>query len=97
MTRISRHATKRLAQRCGLNKKAMQRIVDKAFELGIPMQATKGDVNRWVLEVYSKNTNADNIRLYGDKAFLFDDTVLITVLQIPCNLIKKLQRQTVGA
>lgn len=42
---ISKHAEERLKERCGLNKKACKRIVQKAFDEGITHSQTKG---RWL-------------------------------------------------
>lgn len=45
---ISRHAAERLKERCGLNKKACERMAQKAFDNGIRHSQTKGRLNKWV-------------------------------------------------
>lgn len=35
-----------------------------------------------------RNENANNIRLYGDKAYIFCGETLVTVIQIPVGLMK---------
>lgn len=86
MVEITKHAEERLIERCGLNKKSVQRIADKAFNDGIRHGQTKGSLKKWIDGLYFTNKTANNIRLYGDKAFIFTNERLITVIQIPSNL-----------
>lgn len=86
MIQVSKHAETRLRERCGINRKSAQRIAEKAFNEGIQHSQTKGNLKKWVTSLYFHNKTANNIRLFGDKAYIFSDSVLITVLQIPSNL-----------
>lgn len=83
---VSKHAETRLRERCGINRKSAQRIAEKAFNEGIQHSQTKGNLKKWVTSLYFNNKAANNIRLYGDKAYIFGGETLITVLQIPSNL-----------
>ena len=85
---IFRHAAERLKERCGLNKKACERMAQKAFDEGVRHSQTKGRLNKWVTGLYFRNENANNIRLYGDKAYIFCGETLVTVIQIPVGLMK---------
>ncbi len=85
---ISRHAAERLRERCGLNKRACKRMAQKAFDEGIRHGQAKGRLNKWVTGLYFKNQNANNIRLYGDKACIFCGETLVTVIQIPVDLMR---------
>lgn len=85
---ISRHAAERLKERCGLNKKACERMAQKAFDEGIRHSQTKGRLNKWVTGLYFRNESANNIRLYGDKAYIFCGDLLVTVIQIPVGLMR---------
>ena len=89
--RISNHGKMRMKQRCGLNKKSCERIAKKAFEEGIRHSETTGRLNKWISSLYFKSKKANNIRLYGDKAYIFSDEVLVTVIQIPNNLKKDMK------
>lgn len=89
---VSEHAKERLKERCGFNKKASERMAQKAFEEGIAHSQTKGRLNKWVTSLYFRNRNANNIRLYGDKAYIFCDDILVTVIQIPVSLTKDLKK-----
>jgi len=88
---ISKHAKKRLKERNGLNVKSFEKVSKKAFNEGIRHDQTKGRLNKWITSLYFNNKSANNIRLYGDKAFIFTGETLITVLQIPANLMKDLK------
>lgn len=89
--RVSNHAKMRMKQRCGLSSKSCERIAKKAFEEGVHHNQTKGLLNKWVTSLYFKNQKANNIRLYGDKAYIFCDDVLVTVIQIPSDLTKDMK------
>lgn len=83
---ISRHAYERLHERCGLSRKAATRMAEKAFYIGMKHSDTKGQINRWITSLYFNNKNANNIRLYGNFAYIFCNKILVTVLEIPNNL-----------
>lgn len=89
--KITKHAEMRMKQRNGLNKKACSRMAQKALECGISHAQTKGRLNKWMTSLYFANKEANNIRLYGDKAYIFCGEVLVTVLQIPNDLRKDIE------
>ena len=93
---ITKHAQKRLKERCGLSKKAAERLANLAYERGMKHSETTGNLRKWVDNQYFYNETANNIRLYGDKAFIFSGYKLITVLQIPHNLAKYVKRRDDG-
>ncbi len=88
---VSKHAEDRLKERCGFNRKTYERMAQKAYDDGITHAQTKGRLNKWITSLYFRNKNANNIRLYGDKAYIFCDEVLVTVIQIPFDLMKNLK------
>lgn len=92
--KVSKHAEQRMRERCGLNKKSIERIAQKAYNKGIKHESTKGRLNKWITGVYFKNTKANNIRLYGDMLYIFCDNVLVTVFQIPHSIAKNLSDYT---
>lgn len=85
---VTKHAQKRLKERCGVNKKSADRMAKKAYELGMTHSETTGNLKKWVDSLYFYNETANQIRLYGDKAYIFHNEKLITVIQIPHNLMK---------
>lgn len=86
---ITKHARQRMKQRCGTNKKATDRIAQIAFENGLKHNELTGNLKKWVDSLYFKKCTANQIRIYGDKAYLFGNDKLITVIQIPHNLVKE--------
>lgn len=90
---ITKHASKRLAERLGMNKRSMYRMANKAFNDGISVGETKGAVYSWLISRQMVNPDANNLRVYGDKVWVFADSYLITVLQIPAKLTSKLNKQ----
>lgn len=88
---VTKHAEKRLRERMGLGKKAVQRAAETAYEKGIKHSETTGNLNKWVTSLYFNNKTANNIRLYNDKAWIFAGQNLITVLQIPASLKKSVK------
>lgn len=87
--KITKHAKDRMKQRCGLNEKSSERIARVAYENGLHHSDLTGNLKKWVDGLYFKDRSANQIRLFGDKAYIFHDTKLITVLQIPHNLVKE--------
>ncbi len=90
--KISDHAKQRMKERCGFNKKSQERMAKRALEQGITHKQTKGRLNKWVTSLYFKNRNANNIRIYGDNAYIFCGDTLVTVIPVPPSLKKDLDR-----
>lgn len=89
---VSNHAKERIKERCGLGKKSYERIATKVFKDGITHSQTKGRLNKWVTSLYFKNKKANNIRLFGDKAYIYCNDVLVTVIQIPVDLMRDFKK-----
>ena len=81
-----------MKERCGFGKRAKERMARVAFESGITHAQTKGRLNKWVTSLYFRNPAADNIRLYGENAYIFAGEVLVTVIGIPANLKKDMAK-----
>lgn len=102
---VSRHALDRMRERSGLNKKSVQKVAERAYEKGIKHSDVHGDLYRYISGVAGRSSRGADIRLYGDKAFIFNKNrlsdnrvklidkyiLLVTVIQLPPNLVKKLQ------
>ena len=89
MTSVTQHAKRRMRERCGLPKKAVQRMADKALVDGVMHKDTVGALRKWVDGLFLQARTANNIRLYGNHAFLFHDDTLITVINMPTRFVKK--------
>lgn len=90
---ITRHAKKRLKERCGANKSSSERLVEIAYEKGLKHCETSGRLRKWIDSLRFYEQGANQIRVYGDKLYIFRDTRLITVLQVPNDLISIVQKQ----
>ena len=81
-----------MKQRCGVGKHSINRMAKKVYDFGIKHSETTGNLKKWVDRLYFYNQTANQIRLYGDKAYIFHNQILITVVQIPHRLVKEMQR-----
>jgi hypothetical protein len=50
--KVTKHGTARTRQRCGINKKSVQRIAAIAFKKGLAMRDTTGSLNRYLCSLY---------------------------------------------
>lgn len=87
MPYLTEHSKDRLKERCGLNKSSLERIANKAYDEGVSHNETSGRLNKWITSLYFQNETANNVKLYGDKAYLFHGNTLITMIQIPNHLL----------
>ena len=82
--RVTRHADKRMRQRIGINRSAVQKLASKAMSEGYTRHDFHGSLRRYLDSLYHYNNGeADNIRVWGEKVWLFSDTTLITVFELP--------------
>lgn len=86
---VTKHAKQRMKQRCGLKDKSSEHMAKIAYEKGLRHGDLTGNLKKWVDSLYFRNHSANQIRLYADKAYIFTGVKLITVLQIPHNLVKE--------
>lgn len=90
--KITSHARQRMKERCGFNDKTQERMAQKALSDGITHAQTTGRLNKWITGLYFRNTNANNIRIYGDNAYIFCGSTLVTVIRVPENIRKDMQK-----
>ena len=89
---VSRHAKKRMKGRGGIPKRAQLRQAKLALERGYRHKDTVGKLNSFLTEIYLSRENANNMRIYGNKIYLFHGTILVTVLNLPNEYFKNLER-----
>lgn len=83
MAILTKHAKHRSKERMGLNKEASDKAAQKALEVGIRHSETAGSLHRYLSRLFLTKKTANNIRIYAEKVFIFSGNVLITVLQLP--------------
>ena len=88
---ITEHAFDRAKERLALNEGAFKKIVTRAYLQGIRHRDTKGTLNDYITKLYMQYKNANNIRIYGEVVYLFNNHTLITLYQIPNDLKKYLK------
>ena len=88
---VTKHAKRRMKQRCGIGKKSAERMAKIVFDKGLKHCDLNGNLKRWVDSLYFRNQTANQIRLYGDAAYIFHNNTLITVIPIPDNLLIELR------
>ena len=92
MVKVSDHASKRLRERMGANKKSVERIVTIAHSKGKSRKDFKGRMGRYLDGLYLKYRKGNGIRVYGDIVYIFQGRTLITVFHIPKGLKKYVSR-----
>lgn len=85
MVIVTHHAEER-TKRLGLSKKKAIEIAEDAFENGVKLGETTGRLRKYFDSLYFHEKTANNIRIHHQKVFLFNDNILITILDLPQNL-----------
>lgn len=94
--RASKHAKKRIKERCGISKSSADRVAELALERGTERKNTKGSLRKW-LDVKYSNSEADSrIVVWGDKAYVYSSqNIVVTCLQIPAAITRKMKKMMV--
>ena len=82
------HAEKRMIERLGINKRAVQRLAEKAYKDGIRHKDAVGRLKKWMAYRFNQNRNANNMRVYGEFLYVFCGNILVTVYIVPNELRK---------
>lgn len=85
---ITNHARERAKDRLGVSKKTTDKIAEKALSFGLSHNETNGRLKKYIDGLYFAHPNTNNFRIYNRKVYIFKDTTLITILNLPNNLIK---------
>lgn len=88
MPKLTKHSITRLEQRCGVSKKNAPIVAKRAFKQGITHAETHGNLHRFLDTLYLSQKKGTNMRIYGNAVYVFKEDVLITVINIPNNLMK---------
>ena len=65
---------------------------EKALKCGITHMQTKGRLNKWITSMFFKNANANNIRIYGANVYIFCSETPVTVIPVPENIKKDVEK-----
>ena len=83
MINVTAHAKHRAIKRCGIKGKGVDRLARIAFENGLTHADVSGSLKGYITSLYNFNGQANNIRMYGDKIYIFCNDVLVTVYDTP--------------
>jgi hypothetical protein len=93
MVSVTSHAKRRLKERCGVSKNSAMDMAERAFNRGISFENASTDLKKYISSVYIRHEKiGDNIRIYGNMVYVFDNRTLITVYPIPGNLLNEMER-----
>ena len=93
MVSVTSHAKRRLKERCGVSKNSAMDMAERAFNKGISFENASTDLKKYISSVYIRHEKiGDNIRIYGNMVYVFDNRTLITVYPIPVNLLNEMER-----
>lgn len=94
MAILTKHASARMLQRCGIQKKTQAKVVRRAWRHGLTHSESSVDPNlkRWIDGLYLSQRKPNKILLYGNGAYLFKDNILLTVIHIPESLQDSVNR-----
>lgn len=82
--KVTAHGRKRIKKRCGVNMRGADRLANIVFVKGLKRTDIEGRCRYYLDNLYySYNGQTDNIRVYGDKIYIFCGNVLVTVFNLP--------------
>ena len=85
-SKVTLHAGKRIRERMGVKKKSIQTISDRAYLKGLNHNETAGHLKRYIDKLYFRSKTANNIKVFAEKIYLFNEKTLITVVPLPTSL-----------
>lgn len=84
MARVTNHGELRIRKRIGVKRKAVDKLADRALKEGIGRTEFSGSLRRYLDGMYYHyNEEANNIKVWSEKVWVFAGEVLITVLDLP--------------
>lgn len=94
--KVTKHARKRIHEREGIGKSSAERKAGIVLQKGYRRQQTKGALRKILEKELEYKGTADEIRVYGDKIYIFCGEVLVTVLNLPPHIAHNLERYVNG-
>ena len=85
---VTEHAKARIKERHGGKNSSLEKIAATALANGITHSETAGSLKRDLDKLFFKREVANNLRIWGDKVFIFQNEKLITVVQLPHKYMK---------
>lgn len=89
---ITKHAIQRARQRFNISASALYRTAQKAFDIGVHHDLAPTQVRKWAQHKIRNERPDHQIRITGNRAFMFHHHTLITVFIIPANVLPRLKK-----
>ena len=83
MANVTKHATRRTKERLGLPKKTADANAEKALKGGFHRTQAKNGLRRYLDAIWYRYPPVNNIRVYHRHIYIFNDDILITVMNLP--------------
>lgn len=97
MVGVTAHAKKRLKERCGVTKNSALKMAERAFTKGISFENASTELKKYISSVYlCHGKMCNNIRIYGNMVYIFDNRTLITVYPIPENIANRIENLAIA-
>ena len=82
--KITNHGEERIRKRTGVPRKAVDRMAKRALIEGVGRCKFSGSLRRYLDGMYhAYDESANNIKVWGEKVWIFNGDVLITVMDLP--------------
>ena len=82
----TKHSQKRTKERLGLSKKLTDKQAEKALLYGVSHAETKGNLKKYMDGIFLRHKTSNNTKIFNRKVYIFNDNILITVMNLPNNL-----------
>ena len=93
---ITKHAKKRLKQRCNTKKSANGRMLSNAIERGLERKFCNGRLRKYLDSKYHSYQSNSKMYVYSNMVYILIGKTLITVYHLPANLQKMASEQIRG-
>ena len=88
MTTVTRHGEKRLKERCGVPKRAVQRNAQTAYEKGLTYDSATGKLKKYI-DSKNESTQITDVRIWNGNVYVFFGEALLTVYPLPKKYTKR--------
>lgn len=88
MTTVTKHGAKRLKERCGVPKRAVQRNAQTAYEKGLSYENATGKLKKYI-DSKNESTQITDVRIWNGNVYVFFGEALLTVYPLPKKYTKR--------
>lgn len=86
---ITHHAYDQAKNRLSLSKGAFKALAKRAYYNGLSKRDINGRLFRYLEQLYHAHKGkANNVKIYGENAFLFHDNILLTVFKLQLEMAR---------